>query len=142
MTQTKAAIKFYNTMQIIIQRFGAAALFIVLLGSANATIITELDHDAFAAIAEQSLVVDVRTPEEYAQGHVPGAVNIPLATVKDQLSLFGSEDSSIVVYCRSGYRAGKALEILSNAGYKNLHHLEGDMKGWEAAGKKMQIPAN
>lgn len=113
---------------------------IVTANSATANVITELDHKAFMEVSAQSTVVDVRTPEEYAKGHVPGAINIPLATVGDSINMFGATDTPIVVYCRSGYRAGKALEVLSEAGYTNLHHLEGDIKGWEEAGLEMEVP--
>jgi rhodanese-related sulfurtransferase len=114
---------------------------LTLSTATSANIITELNHKAFMDVAGQSLVVDVRTPEEFAEGHVPGAVNIPLATVGDNLAAFGANDNSIVVYCRSGYRAGKALEVLSNAGYTNLYHLEGDIQGWKEAGQEMEVPA-
>ena len=118
-------------------------LYLTLMLTANiaaANVITELDHKAFMEVSAESTVVDVRTPEEYAKGHVPGAINIPLATVGDSISMFGATDTPIVVYCRSGYRAGKALEVLSEAGYTNLHHLEGDIKGWEEAGLEMEVP--
>lgn len=77
------------------------------------------------------VIVDVRTPEEFQQGRVPNAINIPLSTIiEDPTILMSSKDKLIVLYCRSGYRAGKAAEALQKDGYKNLRHLEGDMPGW------------
>jgi rhodanese-related sulfurtransferase len=108
--------------------------------SIQANTVKQLNHDEFAALAATSMVVDVRTPEEFAEGHVPGAVNIPLATVQDNIAMFGDTDTSIIVYCRSGVRAGKALEQLSDAGYIDLSHLEGDIIGWQEAGNQMQVP--
>ncbi|MBT1452506.1 rhodanese-like domain-containing protein [Glaciecola sp. XM2] len=121
------------------------ATLTISLGSsafANTGVITELSHDAFDALTAQqeTMIIDVRTPEEYADGHVPGAINVPVATVIDNLSVFGEKNTPIVVYCRSGYRAGKALEVLANAGFGNLHHLEGDITAWKEANKPMEMP--
>ncbi|MBV6417090.1 MAG: Thiosulfate sulfurtransferase GlpE [Steroidobacteraceae bacterium] len=85
-----------------------------------------------AAGATTTVVLDVRTPEEFAAGHVPGAINIPHDQVKDRLAELGaSKDRPIVVYCRSGKRAAKALAILHDAGYRRLSHMTGDMLGWK-----------
>jgi len=81
------------------------------------------------------VIVDVRTPEEFQQGHVPNAINVPLSEIIDNPAiLLSSKDKSIVLYCRSGYRAGKAAEALQKGDYQNLSHLEGDMQGWLKAG--------
>ena len=85
------------------------------------------------------LVLDVRTPEEFAAGHVPGAVNIPYDQVDTRLSEIPKTDE-VVLYCRSGRRAGLAAETLSAAGYTKLAHLTGDMQGWMAAGLPVDVP--
>ncbi len=84
------------------------------------------------AWADQSLVVlDVRTPEEFAAGHVPGAVNIPHTELASRVAeLEGSRENDIVVYCRSGTRAATALGVLEKSGFKRLFHLEGDYTRW------------
>lgn len=80
------------------------------------------------------LVVDVRTAEEFAAGHVPGAINIPHDQIASrQTELAVDAEREIVVYCKSGTRAGMALEELAAAGVRATH-LEGDMLGWIAAG--------
>lgn len=71
-------------------------------------------------IPEEALIVDVRTPKEFQNKHVPGAINIPLNNVQDRIDEFGEKDSQIVVYCRSGNRSGKAQKILERAGYTNV----------------------
>jgi rhodanese-related sulfurtransferase len=77
------------------------------------------------------LVLDVRTPEEYAAGHVPGAVNIPKGELAARVAeLERARDSDIVVYCRTGVRAAEALEVLGEAGFKRLFHLKGDYTRW------------
>jgi rhodanese-related sulfurtransferase len=86
-----------------------------------------------------ALILDVRTPEEYANGHVPGARNIPYDQLPDRLGELGDDrDRNVVVYCESGRRAGMAESALLAAGFTSLHHLEGDMKAWREAGRPTQ----
>lgn len=86
------------------------------------------------AWGDQSLVVlDVRTPEEYAAGHVVGARNIPHTQIAERLAELGdARDRDLVVYCRSGSRSAIALEKLREAGFTRLFHLEGDWLRWSA----------
>ena len=78
-------------------------------------------------------VLDVRTPEEFASGHVPGAVNIPYDQVPSRLAEI-PKDKEVVLYCRSGRRAGLAAAELEKAGYTDLQLMQGDMPAWEKAG--------
>ena len=78
-------------------------------------------------------VLDVRSPEEFAAGHVPGAVNIPHDQVASRLAEI-PKDKEVVLYCRSGRRSGLAAETLEANGYKDLRLMQGDMAGWEKAG--------
>jgi len=86
------------------------------------------------AWGDRSLVVlDVRTPEEYRQGHVAGARNIPHTELAARIAeLEDARDADIVVYCRSGNRTKLALEVLGKAGFKRLLHLDGDWLRWDA----------
>ena len=78
-----------------------------------------------------TVIVDVRTPEEYAAGHVPGAVNIPYTHLPARASALASVGhKDIVLYCQTGVRAGRAAERLREHGFTRLLHLEGDMKQW------------
>jgi phage shock protein E len=87
------------------------------------------------------LVLDVRTPEEYAEGHVPTALNIPHTDLSDRVSEIEiAKQGAVVVYCKSGRRAGIAETVLREAGFTGLLHLEGDMSGWQAAGLPMEKP--
>lgn len=81
------------------------------------------------------LIIDVRTPAEYADGHVPGAINIPY----DEMDARAAEisvhkDERVVLYCRSGRRSGIAAKTLTEMGFLKLGLLEGDMPGWEKSG--------
>ena len=84
-------------------------------------------------------VLDVRTPQEYAAGHVPGAVNVPYDQLASRLAEV-PKDKDIVLYCKSGRRAGIAADVLAANGYKRLSHLEGDMNAWVEKGRPVEKP--
>jgi len=73
-----------------------------------------------AKIKAGALVVDVRTPAEFAAGAYPGATNIPLDQVEKRLADFGDHKRTIVVYCRSGHRSGQAKAILDKNGFTDV----------------------
>ncbi len=82
-------------------------------------------------------VLDVRTPQEYAAGHVPGAINVPYDQVASHLAEI-PKDKDVVLYCRSGRRTGLAAEVLEANGYTKLGHLQGDMEAWLKAGRPVE----
>ena len=87
---------------------------------------------SFAGHADAPLVLDVRSPEEFASGHVPGAQNIEYDKVAAHLGELGAP-REVVVYCESGGRAAKAATVLAAAGFE-VKHLTGDMSGWREQG--------
>jgi rhodanese-related sulfurtransferase len=79
-------------------------------------------------------VLDVRTPAEFAAGHVPGARNISHDELPGRLAeLAALKDKPVVLYCRSGRRTAIAARALRDAGFTQVLHLEGDWQSWEAA---------
>ncbi|NDH40526.1 MAG: rhodanese-like domain-containing protein [Gammaproteobacteria bacterium] len=98
----------------------------VLLFSACQSEDNSVDAGALLALEQRALIIDVRTPEEYEQGHYPGAINIPheqiLAGVRSRAL---GPDDPIVLYCRSGNRSGKAQTTLRDAGYSVTHNAGG-----------------
>jgi phage shock protein E len=64
--------------------------------------------------------VDVRTPQEYAERHYPGALNIPLDTLEHRLAELGPKDQPLVLYCRSGARSSVAAVLLKRAGFTRV----------------------
>ena len=84
-------------------------------------------------------VLDVRTPQEYAEGHVPGAVNVPQEQLASRLAEV-PKDKDVVIYCRSGRRSALAADVLAANGYSRLSHLEGDMNAWVAKGRPVAKP--
>lgn len=81
---------------------------------------------AWKKINAGALLVDVRTPEEFAAGHLPNAINIPHEKVVGELAKRGiSKDAPLVLYCRSGRRSGVAEDALAGAGYQQLYNAGG-----------------
>lgn len=80
------------------------------------------------------LLLDVRRPDEFASGHIPGAVNVPHTEIGARIGDLGPSDRHVVVYCQSGRRSAIAESVLREAGFADVLHLEGDMQGWRAAG--------
>ena len=72
------------------------------------------------------IILDVRRQDEFAQGHIPGAVLLPLDDVKDKAyEMLPDKDQLILVYCRSGRRSKEASEILVELGYTNIKEFGG-----------------
>lgn len=85
--------------------------------------------EAKALVLEGATLIDVRTPAEFASGHIDGAKNIPVQEVPKRMAEFGLKDSKIVVYCKSGGRSGQAKKLLEAAGYTAVFNL-GAMSAW------------
>ena len=99
---------------------------------------TELSQEALLErLGSQAppLVLDVRSPEEFASGHVPGARNLPVGELASRAgALDAPRDATVVVYCERGPRARQAQAALSAAGFSTVLHLEGDMSAWREKG--------
>lgn len=85
--------------------------------------------EAHRLVAEGARLVDVRTAREFATGHIPGAVNIPVQELGRRIGELDAKERPIVVYCRSGKRSGSAARILRRAGYSEVHDL-GSISRW------------
>ena len=96
-----------------------------------------VDAAAFAAAAAEPgvTILDVRTPEEYAAGHLVGAVNVDVSST-DFAELVSALDPAgdYAVYCRSGNRSRAAIEAMTGLGYANTVGLEGGITAWTEAG--------
>ena len=85
--------------------------------------------------ARGALLIDVREADEYAEGHAPGSVLIPLGQLPSRLAeLQASPDRPVALICRSGRRSARAAEILRQAGFSKVDNIEGGMNAWSAAG--------
>jgi rhodanese-related sulfurtransferase len=96
--------------------------------------------DVKAAIDSGAFLLDVREPSEYAEGHIPGAVNIPLRTLAQNLDKIPS-DQPVLAYCKSGLRAGTATAALRVLGYDNVKSFPGGWTAWSGAGEEASTEA-
>jgi phage shock protein E len=120
---------------LIASAIGAAVL--AGCSSSSATLETVEPAAAATVIAEEptAVVLDIRTPEEFAQGAIEGAVNIDFyasdfAAQLDQLD----KDTPYVVYCRSGNRSGQAMDTFEDLGFTDVTEIEGGIVSWYEAG--------
>ena len=101
--------------------------------------VTTIDAESLKAMldgADAPLLIDVRTPEEYAEGHIEGARLMPLATF-DPAALDGE---NVVLYCRSARRSGEAARMLADHRGAAVRHLEGGINAWKSAGYAVVTP--
>lgn len=98
----------------------ASVTLAVLLVGACATDLST--RDAKALVAHGALLLDVRTSWEFAEEHLPNAVNIPVEELQKRVAEV-PRDREIVVYCHSGARAGVAAILLKKAGHTRVHNL-------------------
>ena len=104
------------------------------LASLDAVAIAEIDIDEFAdRLAEGVRVIDVREPDEYEAGHVPGAELIPLGTVAEHLDRFVADGTTYVI-CKSGGRSMRACELASSQGY-DVVNVTGGTGAWMESGR-------
>ena len=78
------------------------------------------------------IVLDVRTPKEYASGHIEGAINLPLDDLNDHTAkaALPNKNREVVVYCKSGVRSSIACGMLSEMGYDEIHDMIGGIDAW------------
>ena len=101
----------------------------------------QIGMDEAVAMMEQEygyIILDVRTPEEFAEKHIPNAINVPNETIgTDEISALPDKDQLIMVYCRSGRRSKEAAEKLVKLGYTNIVEFGGiiDWKGGTVSGE-------
>lgn len=120
-------------------RVHAIAIFLLFfwvapaLAEPEAPSIAPSELSARRASGTAPVVIDVRTPEEYAAGHVPGALNIPFDQIAGRISEVDAPHG-VALYCMVGPRARKGETALLGAGYTSVLHLEGGLAAWQAAG--------
>ena len=74
---------------------------------------------------EGAVLVDVRTPQEYREGHIPGSKNVPLQQLDKIGSVTDNKDAPMFVYCYSGARRRQAVAVLRHMGYANVNNIGG-----------------
>ena len=84
-------------------------------------------NEALELIDKGAVVIDVRTAEEYNEGHIKGAVNIPLNEIEN---ISYDKNDTLIVYCASGVRSSNAVNTLADMGYTSLYNLDGGLLNW------------
>ncbi|MDH3746945.1 MAG: rhodanese-like domain-containing protein [Gammaproteobacteria bacterium] len=91
--------------------------------------------DLVRLVNNDAAVIDLRSAEAYARGHIVNARNIPSDELDARLDKLGSLKSKpVVIVCEAGVTSGKAVETLRNAGFASVYDLKGGMNGWSQAG--------
>ena len=75
--------------------------------------------------AAGAVLLDVRTPQEYLEGHIPGSQNVPLQQLDKVKEVTENKDTVLYVYCHSGARSRQAVSLLQAMGYTNVHNIGG-----------------
>ena len=99
-------------------------------------VVEEIDVNALASRSTEAIVLDVREPEEYEQGHVPGAINLPQADLASRLDEL-PHDRPLALICRSGARSLRAAQFLRQVGFEQVANVRGGTLAWRAVGKPM-----
>jgi rhodanese-related sulfurtransferase len=109
-------------------------LTLIIIGPVDAKDISQSQLQQLMIKDTQVVLLDVRTVEEFEDGHIQNAVNIPHKELEQRLvELAESKDTQIVIYCRSGRRAEVAKQVLIKNGFNHLDHLTGDFNGWTSS---------
>lgn len=77
---------------------------------------------------KEAILIDVRSPQEYKEWHINGSINIPLYDLeKNNSQITNNKNNVIIVYCQTGKRSKKAVEILKKVGYTKLYEIDGGL---------------
>ncbi|OBT13384.1 sulfurtransferase [Vibrio sp. UCD-FRSSP16_10] len=108
----------------MIKRFRLLALLLPLLLSflSSTALASERAQTAWQWVEQGAVVIDVRTPQEFAAGHLDNAINIPVSELSQTDLSFLNKGDHVVVYCRSGNRSANAEQLLLTEGYKHVHN--------------------
>lgn len=114
----------------------AIVFFMAFKGIRQSNAFLNLDVKSFAEKIikdKEVIILDVRTPAEFAQGAIKGAINIDVSAsnFKDKVATLDKE-KSYLIYCRSGMRSVKACNIMSENGYRQLFNLLGGYQAWSS----------
>jgi rhodanese-related sulfurtransferase len=117
-------------------RILAVLAFVTATSATSAAEYTLINvHQAQAMARLGAVLIDVREPQEYAEGHAPGSLLVPLGQLKNRVNEFRVfEDKPVILICRSGARSARAADMLAQLGFKYVHNVEGGMLAWEKAG--------
>jgi rhodanese-related sulfurtransferase len=118
------------------------ASVLLLAGCSTSSTATDLSVSEFSSkVTEASVItLDVRTPGEFSEGHIEGALLIDFQSgnFENEIATL-DKTKTYAVYCRSGNRSGQAVKVMSDAGFSNLYNLNGGVIDWANAGLPLVI---
>jgi len=111
-------------------------LFLLLSSSINAQTRTEVNSKQASVLIQKDsklIVLDVRTPEEFKEGHIKGAINIDIRQ-EDAFSKIDklNRNAKYLVYCRTNHRSGMAVDHMMQSGFRNVTQMMDGFPGWAA----------
>ena len=96
--------------------------------------------DSISETERELVLLDVSTQSEYDSGQINNAINISHEKILESPELLAEyKDNQIVVFCRSGVRAGKVIQLLESLGFDDIIDIDGDMLAWSKAGYSVEI---
>jgi rhodanese-related sulfurtransferase len=135
-SQNRNLILIIGIAIVLLSVFAATSFRSADVAQADAVTIslaTTISVDEAAQLREEgAFVLDVREPQEWDAGHIPGATLIPLGEIPDRLDEI-PQDQTVVVVCRSGNRSGQATQFLRQSGFGLTTSMSGGMNQWAAA---------
>ena len=114
-----------------------------LVAAAKATVKEISPDEAEQAIRDADVLIDVREEQEFANGHLPGAVHMSRGMLEFKMSAnpaLAARDVGIVLYCKTSGRAALAARTLAEMGYLNVQSIAGGIDAWQSAGKPVVKP--
>jgi rhodanese-related sulfurtransferase len=116
-------------LEIILIALGAFITYAVIMFFYLRKILKTLTEEEFRAGYRKAQLIDVREQNEFENGHILGARNIPLSQLKMRLKEI-RPDKPVYLYCQNGMRTGRAAQMLKRKGYSDLNQLKGGFKAW------------
>ncbi len=124
-------------MNVLTTRTAVGAALLILISACSSGGVTNQGASDFSKTIERSgtQIIDVRTPDEFSQGHISGAINIDVEDASFE-SKIATLDKSVTyaVYCHSGRRSAIATTKMSSKGFTSLFNLDGGIGAWQANG--------
>lgn len=99
--------------------------------------LTPDEAERILKLQPETVILDVRTSEEFAQGHIPGAVNLDFFAPGFAEKVKEYEGKSVLVHCASGGRSGQTVSLIKDSKFTAIYHLKSGFTGWQSAGKKV-----
>ena len=129
---SRSILLLIGMLLISAQLVGCSPAVSVEAPPASPQLISPSDYVARFGESQAGFLIDVRTPEEFATGHIPGSINIPVNELASRLTEV-PQDQPVIVYCRSGNRSATAARILVDAGFGPVYDL-GGIQTWVSDG--------